>query len=56
MEQSFIPLLLVVGLAFLVPVVLARFRRIPVSEALVRTRSTIWKTAQVCCFFTTSHF
>ena len=30
MEQSFIPLLLVVGLAFLVPVLLARFRRIPV--------------------------
>ncbi len=30
MEQSFIPLLLVVVLAFLVPVLLARFRRIPV--------------------------
>jgi Kef-type K+ transport system membrane component KefB/Trk K+ transport system NAD-binding subunit len=30
MEQSFIPLLLVVLLAFLVPVLLARFRRVPV--------------------------
>jgi Kef-type K+ transport system membrane component KefB len=30
MEQSFIPLLLVVFLAFLVPVTLARFRRVPV--------------------------
>lgn len=30
MEQSFIPLLLVVVLAFLVPVLIARFRRIPV--------------------------
>ena len=30
MEQSFIPLLLVVVLAFLVPVVISRFRRIPV--------------------------
>ncbi len=30
MEQSFIPLLLVVFLAFLVPVLIARFRRVPV--------------------------
>ena len=30
MEQSFVPLLLVVGLAFLVPVLISRFRRIPV--------------------------
>jgi len=30
MEQSFVPLLLVVVLAFLVPVLLSRFRRIPV--------------------------
>jgi len=30
MDQSFIPLLLVVFLAFLVPVLLARFRRVPV--------------------------
>ena len=30
MEQKFIPLLLVVLLAFLVPILLARFRRIPV--------------------------
>ena len=30
MEQSFVPLLLVVFLAFLVPVMIARFRRIPV--------------------------
>ena len=30
MEQSFLPLMLVVGLAFLVPVLLARFPRVPV--------------------------
>ena len=30
MEQRFIPLLLVVLLAFLVPIFLSRFRRVPV--------------------------